>query len=135
MFFVPLWGQSALLNPLTTNVPTTGFYMIGTLVVKGLNHKVDAQKFREISFRLPVFSKRLKRVFEVYFRNPEFHQARTKRKMFISGLMFVIYGCYMWTFFLATWVWSWIGHMKQGLFVMIWNVINYFAFLLMCTIF
>ena len=48
-------------------------------------HKGVAQKFAQISSRLPVSSKRKKCVFEVSFRILEFHHARMKKKMYISS--------------------------------------------------
>ena len=44
-----------------------------------------AQKFTQISCRLPLLNKRIKQVFEVYFKTFEFHRARSKKKMGIPN--------------------------------------------------
>ena len=67
---------------------------------QGLNHKVDGQKFTEISSRLQVLNKRIKRMFELIFRTPWVVSSKHKKIRCIYQVNFP------W-FSIAVWVLSW----------------------------
>ena len=52
---------------------------------------VGVQKFTQISSPLPPFSKSIKWVFEVYWKFLEFHQAGTKKCMYVSKCIEYMY--------------------------------------------
>ena len=59
-------------------------FYLNTSIQQCANHSRVALKFTKVLSSFPVFRKPIKQVFEVCFRTIEFHQARTKKNVFIQ---------------------------------------------------